>query len=162
MEKDGVIGAIKRWMYRSGRPNAFMRQANRLDSLIYRCPLLAPRHGAVLKVKGRRSGNLTALPVVITRHGGAEFLVSMLGPDANWVRNVQAADGAAVLSRRGRDHPVLLEEIPPERRAEILRGYLAIAPGARPHLALTPASPAEAFKQIAPDHPVFRIHLLPA
>lgn len=36
----------------------------------------------------------------------AEYMVSMLGPAAHWVRNIEAADGQAVLRRRGRDIPV--------------------------------------------------------
>ncbi|MEV4247140.1 nitroreductase/quinone reductase family protein [Streptosporangium canum] len=158
----GGVAAFKRRMYRGGRPNAFMRCVNRVDVLVYGFRLLSPRHGAVLKVVGRRSGSLTSLPVVVTEHRGAEFLVSMLGPDANWVRNVQAADGKAVLCRRGRELPVVLEEVPPERRAEILRRYLAVAPGARPHLGLKPTAPPERFRRIAPRHPVFRILEQPA
>ncbi|MGP3936248.1 nitroreductase/quinone reductase family protein [Nonomuraea sp. KM88] len=151
------VAALKRWTYRNGRPNTFMRLVNRFDALAYRFGWSAPRQGAVLQVAGRRSGNLTQVPVAIAEHQGAEFLVSMLGPDANWVRNVHAADGRAVLRRRGRELPVRLEEVPPEHRAEILRRYLAIAPGARPHLGLAPAAPLEQFRLIAPRHPVFRI-----
>jgi hypothetical protein len=36
------------------------------------------------------------LPVVIAEHDGERFLVSMLG-EANWVHNVHAAGGRAVL-----------------------------------------------------------------
>ncbi|MEO3805944.1 nitroreductase/quinone reductase family protein [Nonomuraea sp. B1E8] len=151
------LAALKRWTYRGGRPNTFMRLVNRIDVLAYRFGWSAPRQGAVLKVAGRRSGNLTQVPVAIAEHQGAEFLVSMLGPEANWLRNVHAAGGRAVLCRRGREIPVKLVEVPPEHRAEILRRYLAIAPGARPHLGLAPAAPLERFRQIAPRYPAFRI-----
>ncbi|TDC97561.1 DUF385 domain-containing protein [Nonomuraea deserti] len=151
------IAAFKRWTYRGGRPSAFMRFVNRLDVLMYRFRWSAPRQGAILQVAGRRSGSLSQVPVAIAEHRDAEFLVSMLGPDANWVRNVRAAGGRALLRRHGREIPVMLEEVPPERRAEILRRYLAIAPGARPHLGLAPAAPLEQFRRIAPRHPVFRI-----
>ncbi|MFJ2030682.1 nitroreductase/quinone reductase family protein [Streptosporangium sp. NPDC087985] len=156
------VAALKRSMYRGGRPNAFMRLVNRLDVLVYRSRLLSPRHAAVLKVVGRRSGNVTSVAVAVTEHRGAEFLVSMLGPDANWVRNVQTAGGKAALWRQGREIPVMLEEVPPERRAEILRRYLAVAPGARPHLGLEPTAPLAKFRQIAPRHPAFRILERPA
>ncbi|MFD2762550.1 nitroreductase/quinone reductase family protein [Micromonospora eburnea] len=139
-----------------------MRLVNRLDVLLYGSRWLLPRRTAVLKVVGRRSRASTSVPVAITEHRGAEFLVSMLGPDANWVRNVRAAGGIAVLCRRGRDIPVVLEEVPPEHRAEILRRYLAIAPGARPHLGLEPTAPLARFRQIAPRHPAFRIVTRPA
>ncbi|MEV0829007.1 hypothetical protein [Nonomuraea rubra] len=45
-------------------------------------------------------------------------------------------------------------------RAEILRRYLAGAPGARPHLGLGPSSLLPEFRRITPEHPVFRIHEL--
>ncbi|MFJ8582967.1 nitroreductase/quinone reductase family protein [Micromonospora sp. NPDC093277] len=149
--------ALKRSMYRGGRPNAFMRLVNRLDALVYGSRWLSPRRTAVLKVVGRRTGAVTSVPVAVAEHQGAEFLVSMLGPDANWVRNVRAAGGRAVICRQGREIPIMLEEVPAERRAEILRRYLAIAPGARPHFGLAPSAPLSRFRQIAPRHPVFRI-----
>ncbi|NUW40606.1 nitroreductase family deazaflavin-dependent oxidoreductase [Nonomuraea rhodomycinica] len=144
-------------MYRRGRPNAFMRLVNRLDVMLYGARRLSPRQCAVLKVAGRRSGTVTAVPVAVAAHRGGEFLVSMLGPDANWVRNVRAAGGEAVLRRQGRETRIVLEEVPPGRRAEILRRYLAVAPAARPHLGLRPTDPLPEFHRIAPRHPVFRI-----
>ncbi|MFG3712952.1 nitroreductase family deazaflavin-dependent oxidoreductase [Micromonospora sp. NPDC047730] len=134
---------------------------NQLDVLVYGARWLSPRHAAVLKVLGRHSGNVTSLPVAVTAYRRAEYLVSMLGPDANWVRNVQAAGGRAALRRRGRETPILLEEIASERRAEILRRYLAAAPGARAHLGLGPAAPLPESRRIAPRHPVFRIRECP-
>ncbi|TYB69382.1 DUF385 domain-containing protein [Nonomuraea sp. PA05] len=145
-------------MYRDGRPNGVMRLWNRLDAFAYGARWLSPPHAAVLKVAGRRTGNLTSVPVAVTRHRGADFLVSMLGPDAGWVRNVRAAGGHAALRRQGRETPILLEEIPAEERPEILRRYLAGAPGARPHLRLGPSAPLAEFLRIAPRHPVFRVH----
>ncbi|MER7332728.1 MULTISPECIES: nitroreductase/quinone reductase family protein [unclassified Micromonospora] len=152
-----ALAALKRAMYRGGRPNGLMRLMNRLDVLVYGARRLSPRHVAVLKVRGRRSGTVTSVPVAVTAYRGAEYLVSMLGPDANWVRNIRAAGGGAALRRRGRETPILLEEIPSEHRAEILRRYLAAAPGARAHLGLGPAAPLPEFRRIAPRHPVFRI-----
>ncbi|QFY14417.1 nitroreductase family deazaflavin-dependent oxidoreductase [Nonomuraea phyllanthi] len=144
-------------MYRGGRPSGLMRLLNRLDALMYGARWLPLSRTAVLKVAGRRSGAITSVPVAVTRHRGGEYLVSMLGPDANWVRNVRAAGGRAVLRRRGSEQPILLKEIPTEQRAEILRRYLAVAPGARPHLGLSPESPLPEFRRIAAAHPVFRI-----
>ncbi|MFI7417148.1 nitroreductase/quinone reductase family protein [Nonomuraea sp. NPDC049684] len=150
-------GALKRLMYRGGRPNALMRAMNRLDALTYASRWLPLPQGAVLQVVGRRSGALTSVPVAVAGHEGGEYLVSMLGPEANWVRNVRAAGGRAVLRRRGRAAAIRLAEVPVERRAEILRRYAAVAPGARPHLGLGPKAPLDRFRRIAPDHPVFRI-----
>jgi hypothetical protein len=108
------------------------------------------------EVRGRRTGRVIALPVVVADYGGARFLVSMLGEIANWVRNVRAAKGRAVLRRRGSEH-VQLEEVPTPDRAPILRRYLQVAPGARPHFPLDPQSPVSEYEPIASQYPVFRI-----
>jgi hypothetical protein len=80
----------------------------------------------------------------------------MLGERANWPRNIRAAGGQALL-RHGRRETVLLEEVPVEQRPAILRRYLAVAPGGRPHIPVDREAPLEAFAEIASDVPVFRI-----
>lgn len=129
---------------------------NRVDALLYASGVLAPRHAATLEVIGRRSGRPVSLPVAVAVHEGERYLVSMLGPEANWVRNVRAAGGHAVLHRRGRE-VVMLEEVPAERRAPVLRRYLAVAPGARPHIPIDPQAPRSEFEKIAHQYPVFQI-----
>ena len=68
---------------------------------------------------------------MIADYEGQRYLVSMLGPSANWVRNLEADGGKAEL-RHGRGETVRLVEVDPAQRAPILRRYLALAPGARP------------------------------
>ena len=97
-----------------------------------------------------------SVPVAIAEHDGERYLVSMLGPKTNWVRNVKAAGGHAILRRRGRE-AVMLEEIPAELRAPVLRRYLAVAPGARPHIPVDRRAPLSEFEGIADRYPVFRI-----
>jgi hypothetical protein len=80
----------------------------------------------------------------------------MLGTHANWVRNVRAAEGKAVL-RHGRREHVVLEEIDPSTRAPILRRYLEVAPGARAHFPIDHHAALERFEQVAEQYPVFRI-----
>jgi hypothetical protein len=82
----------------------------------------------------------------------------MLGENTNWVRNVRAADGRAVL-RHGRREPVRLQEVEPALRAPIVRRYLACAPGARPHIPIDREATLEEFERLVPDIPVFRIAL---
>jgi len=94
--------------------------------------------------------------VVVADYAGARYLVSMLGDNANWVKNVRAANGQAVLRRRGIKH-VQLEEVPTPQRAPILRRYLELAPGARPYLPVDPRSPLTEYERIASRYPVFRI-----
>ncbi|MGK9269586.1 nitroreductase family deazaflavin-dependent oxidoreductase [Williamsia muralis] len=116
-------------MYRDGRPHSLARFINSLSSRLYSRGLFKRSGGATLTVRGRRSGRPVSLPVVIAEHDGSRYLVSTLGDDANWVHNVREAGGDAELNQR----PVHLVEIPIGERASILRCYLQIAPGARPH-----------------------------
>ena len=117
---------------------------------------LTPARLARLEVKGRRTGTTIALPVVVADYQGDRYLVSMLGHDTNWVRNVRAADGRAIL-RRGCAETVRLVEVPPADRAPILRRYLECAPGARTHIPLDQRASREAFEAVAASYPVFRI-----
>ena len=150
------VGALKRRLYEGGRPGALMRAFNRVDALLYSSGVLSPRNAATLEVVGRSSGRPVSVPVAIAEHDGERYLVSMLGQQANWVRNVKAAGGHAILRRRGRE-AVILEEIPVELRAPVLRRYLAVAPGARPHIPVHRRAPLSDFEAIADRYPVFRI-----
>ena len=152
----GYFGALKRRLYEGGRPGALMRAVNRVDALLYASGVFFPRNAVTLEVVGRSTGRPISVPVAVAEHDGERFLVSMLGPDANWVRNVRAAGGHAILCRRGRE-AVTLEEIPVERRAPVLRRYLAVAPGARPHFPVNRRAPLSEFEKIAHQYPVFRI-----
>jgi hypothetical protein len=87
---------------------------------------------------------------------GQRYLVSMLGPDSAWVRNVRAAGGEAALLH-GRRENVRLEEVPVERRAPILKVYLERAPGARPHLPIDKDAPLSEFERVAAQFPAFRV-----
>jgi deazaflavin-dependent oxidoreductase (nitroreductase family) len=129
---------------------------NRLSALQFSAGLLSPRRAVTLEVRGRRSGRIVSLPLVVAEVGGERYLVSMLGNDANWVRNVRAADGRAELSRNGRTE-VHLVEVEPAQRAPILRQYLAVAPGARAHFPVSRHAPLADFERIADQYPVFRV-----
>jgi deazaflavin-dependent oxidoreductase (nitroreductase family) len=117
---------------------------------------LAPAHWVTLEVVGRRSGRTIAFPLVMAVVGGERYLVSMLGRDAAWVRNVRAAGGRAVL-RHGAAQPVILAEVPVAERAPVLKAYLQRAPGARPHVPVSKDAPLAAFEAIAERFPVFRV-----
>ncbi|MET7768310.1 nitroreductase family deazaflavin-dependent oxidoreductase [Nocardia sp. NPDC005366] len=144
-----------RWLYRSGRPNPFARIQNRFSAWLFATGV-APKRVAALGIRGRRSGRVIWFPVALAEFDGGRYLVSMLGNNVNWVRNLAAADGAAVL-RYGREDAVHLVEIEPDQRAPILREYLRVAPGARPHIPVSPKAPLAEFERVAQDYPVFRI-----
>lgn len=80
----------------------------------------------------------------------------MLGEDSDWVKNVRAAHGVAFI-KRGRRHPAVLTEIPPEKRPPILKAWSQVATSGRKHLPVTHRAPVSAFESIAADYPVFRI-----
>jgi deazaflavin-dependent oxidoreductase (nitroreductase family) len=143
-------------MYRGGRPTRLARVLNRISALQFGTGFLAPSSWVTLEVIGRRSGHTVSCPLVVTTYQGERYLVSMLGQGANWVANVRAANGVAVL-RHGRREPVRLVEVETAERAPILRRFLAVAPGARPHLPVDRHAPLADFEQVASDYPVFRI-----
>ncbi len=152
----GWLYRVTRWMYRRGRPNLLARVMNRVSAVQFSTGILAPRHWVTLEVRGRRTGRLVSCPLVVADHQGERYLVAMLGPDTNWVRNERAAGGRAVLRHRRRE-AVRLDEVEVGARAPILRRYLACAPGARPHLPVDRRAPLAEFDRIAAQFPVFRV-----
>jgi deazaflavin-dependent oxidoreductase (nitroreductase family) len=147
---------VKRWMYRDDRPQRLAKVLNRLSALQFSAGLLSPSRAMTVEVVGRRTGKTISFPIVVAEHAGERYLVSMLGERANWVHNVRAADGRAVLRRKGAQEVRLLE-VAPGDRAPILRSYLNAAPGARPHIPVDRHAPLAEFERIAQHYPVFRV-----
>ena len=143
-----------REMYSSGRGNETARWYARLWRRVFSTGLL-PRRWVVLEVPGRISGRTTAFPLGMADLNGRWYLVSMLG-ECNWVANVRAADGRAVLRRRRR-RPVRLVEVPMHDRAAVLRRYVDKVPGARPHIPVPRGSPLADFGAIADSYPMFEV-----
>jgi len=143
-----------RWLYSEGRPNILAKILNRGWAIFHSLGIF-PNYLVTLEVVGRQSGKLISFPLALTILNGERYLVSMLG-DANWVRNVKAANGQATL-RHGKVEAVLLEEVDIPQRAPIIKAYLQIAPGARPHIPVSKDAPIAAFEEIAPKIPVFKI-----
>lgn len=117
---------------------------------------LPPAWQVALEVRGRRSGLPRVVPVVLGRWEGDDYLVSMLGERVDWVRNVRAAGGEAVLIH-GQRRPVRLVEVEPAERPPILKAYLARAIGGRPHIPVPHDAPVAEFETVAADYPVFRV-----
>ncbi len=147
--------ALRRWLYRGQRPNWITRIINRAWAAVVSSGI-ASRDYVTLEVVGRKSGRIVSFPLVIVVVSGERYLVSMLGDNTQWVRNVRAAGGKAVL-RSGRREDVQLEEIPADQRAPILKAYLQIATGARPHVPVDKDAPLAEFEKIAATFPVFRL-----
>lgn len=142
-------------MYPGGRPNRLARVLNRGWAIAHAAGLW-PSRLVTLEVAGCRTGRVISFPLVMAEYKGERYLVSMLGENSNWVRNVRAADGRAVL-RHGRREDVRLEEVDPDARAPILRRYYSLAPGPRAFITVDPHAPLEEFEELAPRIPVFRV-----
>lgn len=146
---------LDEWMYRGKRPNRLARVLNgawaRLAALG-----IAPERMSTLDVEGRRTHRTVSFPVVVADHQGERYLVSMLGDRTNWVRNVRAAGGDAVLRHRHFEQ-VRLEEVAVDARAPILKRYLECAPGARAHIPVDKDAGLADFERVASAYPVFRI-----
>lgn len=111
----------------------------------------------VLEVPGRSSGLSRRTPVNLLTLDGRRYLVAPRG-HTQWVRNLRAAgSGRLLLGRAGERFTAT--ELSGEEKTPVLRAYLtrwkwevgAFFDG------VGPDSPDEAFRRIAPDHPVFLI-----
>jgi deazaflavin-dependent oxidoreductase (nitroreductase family) len=147
--------AFMRLLYCNWRPTRLGRWINR-----FWCRWsglgLPPRFQVALEVRGRTSGRRRTNPVVIATVDGKRYLVSMLGPGSDWVKNVEAAHGDAVI-RQGRRYPVHLVRVPVEQRAPILREYVRRASSGRRHFPLAAGTPLSHFEAIAGRYPVYQI-----
>ena len=146
---------LDKWMYRGGRPNRLATALNGVWRVIGVAGL-PPHRLNTLEVRGRKTGKLRSFPVVVADYGAERYLVAMLGERANWVSNVRASGGRAVL-RHGHREAVRLEEVEPAGRAPILKRYLELAPGARAHLPVDRQAPLADFEAVAQRYPVFRV-----
>ncbi len=152
--KNGVA-VTRRWLYRGQRPNWIARILNKAWATVVSLGV-ASNDYVTLEVTGRKSGRIVSFPLVMVIVDGQRYLVSMLGDNAQWVRNVRASGGKAVLRSGGREE-VQLEEVPVDQRAPILKAYLQIATGAQPHVPVHKDAALAEFEKIAAAFPVFRL-----
>jgi hypothetical protein len=158
MMASDISTALLRWMYRGSHPNKLAKILNKGGALFNLLGIL-PNYSVTLEVVGRHSGKLISFPLVMVVMNSEKYLVSMLGEKANWVSNVKAASGKATL-RHGTSEQVLLEEVNVKERAPILKEYLQIAPGARPHIPVDKDAPISEFEKIASEFPVFKLETI--
>ena len=150
-----TLSDFSRWLYHGQRPNWIARILNRATAAVGSSGA-ASNYLVTLEVTGRKSGRNASLPLVMVIVDGQRYLVSMLGDNVQWVHNVRAAGGKAVL-RSGAREEIQLEEVPTNLRAPILRAYLQRAPGARPHVPVNKDAVLAEFEKIAAEFPVFRV-----
>ncbi len=146
-------------------PATWYRRLNWLGVLLTSMGL-APRDAVTLQVRGRTSGRLRRVPILRTRYRGEDYLVALAG-ESQWVRNVRAAKGQAVIRRR-RARPVHLDELAPADRADVIAEYLraglrrsgaeANADQARCYFGLDPDPSIDDIRAIVDNYPVFRVN----
>ena len=103
-----TISDFTRWLYRGQRPNWIAKILNRASAAVASSGV-ASNYLVTLEVTGRQSGRTVSLPLVMAVVDGQRYLVSMLGENVQWVHNVRAAGGRAVL-RSGVREEIQLEE----------------------------------------------------
>jgi deazaflavin-dependent oxidoreductase (nitroreductase family) len=111
----------------------------------------------VLEVKGRKSGEWRQTPVNLLRYEGGEYLVAPRG-HTQWVRNLRAS-GQGKLRVGSRTQSFHAVELADDEKVPLLRAYLkrwkfevGVFFGG-----VGPDSSDEELRQIAPDHPIFRL-----
>jgi F420H(2)-dependent quinone reductase len=122
---------------------------------------LVPDTVVVVEVRGRRSGKRRRTVVVRTSYRGEHYLVALAG-ESEWVRNVRAAHGQAVI-RHGQAQEVDLVEVPVDERPPIIWAYLhragwsSPAQEARHYFGVRREPTLEEIQEIVDRYPVFRI-----
>lgn len=115
---------------------------------------------SLLTVRGRKSGQLRTVPVLLIEQEGERWLVAPYGV-VQWVRNLRAA-GTATLTRNRRSEVITTIELEAREAAPILKQYLSHSRVVHPYFDVAPDAPLEAFEREAPRHPVFKITILQA
>jgi deazaflavin-dependent oxidoreductase (nitroreductase family) len=111
----------------------------------------------ILRVRGRKSGELRSNPVNLLTYEGKQYLVSPRGL-TQWVRNIRVSgDGELVLGNKVQHFNAL--EVPDTEKSPIVRAYMKrfSFEGGRFFRGVKADSPEEDLRRIAPDHPVFLI-----
>jgi deazaflavin-dependent oxidoreductase (nitroreductase family) len=117
---------------------------------------IGPRKTVEIEVRGRKSGQPRKVAVNLVEVNGKRYLVAPRG-ETEWVRNVRADNGLAVIRRSGAEN-VLLTEIPEPERPTIIQKYIGEnAMVTKREFGVEPDAPIEEFQRIAGRHPVFLI-----
>jgi hypothetical protein len=149
--------AFNRLFYRNRRPTWVGHWVSQFFCWWARLGL-PPQSWVALRVRDRVSGRLRQDAVVIPTVAGQQYVVSMFGSISDWVHNLEATNGDAVISHGGSVH-VRLVKVAPEERAPILQEYVRVASSGRKHFPLPVGAPLADFAAIASQYLVYRIEV---
>jgi deazaflavin-dependent oxidoreductase (nitroreductase family) len=139
--------------YRMSRAD---RVGNAIFSILARTGI-GPAH--LLTTRGRKTGQLRTIPVVLVEQDKQRWLVAPYGA-VSWVLNARAAGQVAL--RRGRDSGhYTIRELPPADAGPVLKRYVRIASATRPYFRARKDSPVDEFIAEAHRHPVFELTPIP-
>ena len=112
----------------------------------------------VLEVRGRTSGEPRQVPVNLLTVDGQRYLVAPRG-ETQWVRNLRASGGEAILLLGRRRERVAATELADEEKPPLLRAYLKRwkAEIGVFFKGVGPDASDEELLRIAPGYPVFRL-----
>jgi deazaflavin-dependent oxidoreductase (nitroreductase family) len=117
---------------------------------------LGPKFIYLLQVRGRKSGKIYSSPVNLMEVGGKQILVAPRGR-TQWVRNAEAA-GEITLKRGSSLRQFGLRPIADGEKPALLKEYLdRYASAVKKFFPVAAGSPAEAFRDIAGNYPVFEL-----
>jgi deazaflavin-dependent oxidoreductase (nitroreductase family) len=117
---------------------------------------IGPGYMHLLQVRGRKTGQVYSTPVDLLQVGGKPYLVAPRGR-TQWVRNAEAT-GEIVLKRGSVRRKYLLRPVPDAEKSEILKLYLdSYKTEVQRYFPVPAGSPAAAFRDVAPNYPVFEL-----
>lgn len=120
---------------------------------------IGPRYMQLLEVRGRKTGRIYSTPVDLLEFRGKLYLVAPRGR-TQWVRNAEAA-GEITLRKGSTRRRYRLRSVPDSEKPEILKLYLdRYASQVQRYFPVAAGSPAEVFRELASNYPVFE--LIPA
>jgi deazaflavin-dependent oxidoreductase (nitroreductase family) len=117
---------------------------------------IGPSYMYLLQVRGRKSGRLYETPVNMMDVDGKRYLVAPRGR-TQWVRNAEAT-GEITLKRGRSSQSFRLRPIADAEKPAFLKLYLErYVAAVQRYFSLKAGSPPEAFREIAPNYPVFEL-----
>lgn len=120
---------------------------------------IGPSYMRLLETRGRKTGRTYSTPVNLLEIRGKTYLLAPRGR-TQWVRNAEAAH-EVTLRRGSTRRKARLRALADSDKPEVLKAYLdQYKSQVQKFFPVQAGSPAEAFRTIAADYPVFE--LLPA